>query len=148
VLEYNKNTEFVGEFLTKVDCTTMYYAIEARSPFLDHVLWEFASSLDYSARLQGKRLKSILREIVTRRIGPEVAARPKQGFHIPIEKWLVTRWRRTLETLVDSGPLTEQGWIRKETLKPLVDSAIQKGKANIHLWRLVLFNKWLARQPL
>ncbi len=146
VLEYNRNTEFVGEFLTKVDGTTMYYAMEARSPFLDHKLWEFASSIDFAVRLKDGRLKSILRELVSRHVGPEVANRPKQGFHLPIEKWLVTRWRGKVDELLEESSVSKQGWIRRKALAPVIQQAMEGGRANIHLWRMVLLNTWLKRQ--
>jgi asparagine synthase (glutamine-hydrolysing) len=147
LLEYNRMTEFTGEFLTKIDGTTMHYAIEARSPFLDHKLWEFASSLDYSTRLRGGRLKSVLRELVSRRVGVEVANRPKQGFQIPVDRWLVRQLQPKLEQLKNGSKLAAQGWIEKEPLKNLVERAIQTGSANVHLWRLVVLNSWLERQP-
>jgi len=145
VLDYNRKTEFVGEFLTKVDGTTMYYAIEARSPFLDHKLWDFASSLQYSVRLQGGRLKSVLRELVKRRVSPEIAIRPKQGFHLPVGKWLATRWKSRLDNLANGSHLVEQGWIRREALSSVIQQAIDQGNANIHLWRLAVLDAWLAK---
>jgi asparagine synthase (glutamine-hydrolysing) len=147
LLEYNRVTEFTGEFLTKIDGTTMHYAIEARSPFLDHQLWEFASSLDFSTRLRGGRLKSVLRELVSRRVGAEVANRPKQGFQIPVDRWLVRQLRPKLDELGNGSKLAAQGWIKKEPLKKLVARAIETGSANVHLWRLVVLNSWLDRQP-
>src|SRR5207248_6210619 len=38
-LAYDRRNRFVGEYMTKVDGATMYYAMEARSPFLDQELW-------------------------------------------------------------------------------------------------------------
>ncbi|MBV8829781.1 MAG: asparagine synthase (glutamine-hydrolyzing) [Acidobacteriaceae bacterium] len=146
LLEYNRNTEFVGEFLTKVDGSTMYYAMEARSPFLDHKLWEFASSIDFDVRLKDGRLKSILRELVSRRVGPEVAFRPKQGFHLPIDKWLVTRWKSKVYELMEDSPVSREGWIRRELIADVAKRALADGRANIHIWRLVLLNTWLSRQ--
>ena len=46
---------FVSEFMTKVDGATMYHALEARSPFLDHTIWDFAASLPFELRLRGER---------------------------------------------------------------------------------------------
>src|SRR5205085_3644507 len=45
-----QRTHFVGEYLPKVDGSTMHYGLEARSPFLDHRLWEFAASLPVEVR--------------------------------------------------------------------------------------------------
>ena len=49
--------------MTEVDGATMHYGLEARSPFLDHMLWEFASGLPFGLRLRYGYLKSILRGI-------------------------------------------------------------------------------------
>ena len=78
-LEYERKHWFVSEFMTKVDGATMHYGLEARSPFFDHCIWEFASSLPFGLRLHGSRLKSILRELASRRISWAVANRRKKG---------------------------------------------------------------------
>ena len=41
--------------MTKVDGATMNYALEARSPFLEHRVWDFAASLPFGLRLHGGR---------------------------------------------------------------------------------------------
>src|SRR6185503_18964015 len=46
-LEYDRGNRFVGEYMTKVDGATMFHSLEARSPFLDQDLWEFASGLSF-----------------------------------------------------------------------------------------------------
>ncbi len=146
VLDYNKHTEFVSEFLTKVDGATMYYAIEARSPFLDQGIWELASSLDYSLRLRGRELKSIPRELVRRRVGPEIASRPKRGFQMPVERWITGRWRPRLQALLDGTVLVREKWLQQDSLRQIVESALSTGKGNIHLWRLMLLNMWFEQQ--
>lgn len=78
-LAYERKHWFVSEFMTKVDGSSMYYGLEARSPFFDHCLWEFASSLPFGLRLHGGRLKAILRELARRRIGWTVANGRKRG---------------------------------------------------------------------
>ncbi|HRK23211.1 MAG TPA: asparagine synthase (glutamine-hydrolyzing), partial [Fimbriimonadaceae bacterium] len=87
-LDHEQRVQFSGEFLPKVDGATMYHSLEARSPFLDTVLWEFAARLPFGLRLYGGVLKAVLRKVVRRRLGPAIALRRKQGFTIPVEKWL------------------------------------------------------------
>ncbi len=56
-LDFHQRTRFTGEYMTKVDGATMYHALEARAPFLDQDVWEYASSLPYRlayARRNGK----------------------------------------------------------------------------------------------
>lgn len=142
-LDYERRTRFVSEYMTKVDGGAMHYAIEARSPFLDHVLWEFAAGLPHDLRLQGGELKAVLREIVRRRVGPEVAGRRKQGFTVPIGRWLISAWKPQLERMLDGSMLEQQGWIRAGALRPAIVEAIARGRAPLQLWSLVVLEQWL-----
>ncbi len=146
VLKYEQNTRFVAEFMTKVDGGAMRYALEARSPLLDHTVWEFAARLPFPLRLRGGELKAILREIVRRQVGPEVASRPKQGFTVPIERWLTTRWRSHLDSILDSPLLEREGWIRPKVLEPLIRSSLKQQRAPVQLWYLVVLENWLRQR--
>ena len=68
LLSHEYVSRFVGEYMTKVDGATMYHGLEARSPFLDQDLWEFAAALPYDFRLHKGKLKAILRKIASRRL--------------------------------------------------------------------------------
>jgi asparagine synthase (glutamine-hydrolysing) len=146
MLAYERRMQFVGEFMTKVDGGTMHYAIEARSPLLDHVLWEFAAGLPPEVRLRGGELKAILREIVRRRVGADVARRRKRGFTIPVERWLAARWSQTLERLA-AGPLLERdGWVRPGSLEAPIGEALDRQWAPAQLWYLVVLENWLRKR--
>jgi asparagine synthase (glutamine-hydrolysing) len=74
--------------LMRIDKMTMAASVEARAPFLDPQLVEFAARLPLALHLangSGKRiLKRAFRDVV-----PEfVLARPKQGFGAPVRRWL------------------------------------------------------------
>jgi len=145
VLRHEQRTRFVGEFMTKVDGGTMYSALEARSPFLDHRLWEFAARLPYETRLYKGRLKAILREIVRRRIGADVAFREKRGFNVPVGRWLASHWSAALEDMTTYPVLERQGWIRAGTLQPMIRQALATRTAPLALWHAVVLNHWLIR---
>jgi len=146
VFQYHRRTHFASEYIPKVDASTMYYALESRAPFLDHTLWEFASALSPEIRFQGGRLKAVLREIVRRRIGSSTASRSKQGFRVPVEKWLAGPWRKDLEVL-QSGTLVErEGYIRGPALRAEIDSAIAAGGASDQLWYIAVLERWLHSQ--
>ncbi len=145
LLRFNARTELTGEFLTKVDGATMFHALEARSPFLDHVIWEYAASLPFDVRLRRYELKSVLRQIVRNRVGDGVAGRPKQGFNIPVSTWLVKAWRPRLEALADDSQLGREGIIDQTSLRRMVGTAFAEGKANVHLWRMAVLDAWLSR---
>lgn len=144
-LAYERRMQFNGEFLTKVDGGTMFHALEARSPFLDSDMWDFAARLPASLRLRGGELKAVLRAIARRRLGPEVADRPKQGFIIPVERWLVQHWRPALESLAQNSLLERDGWIQPGQLRPAIQEAVARKWAPQQLWFLVVLESWLRR---
>ncbi len=146
VFAYHRKTEFTGEYMPKVDGGTMYFALEARAPFLDHKMWDFAAALPAEIRFQGGQLKAVLREIVRRRVGSEVADRPKQGFTIPAEKWLLTHWRASFERLRSSTLVESEGWIRNGAIAPEVDRAVRAGAVPKQLWYLLVLENWLQHQ--
>lgn len=146
VFSYHLRTEFAGEYMTKVDGGTMYYALEARAPFLDHKLWEFAAALPSRIRFYGGRLKAVLREILARRVGSDVANRPKQGFTIPAEKWLLTQWRSSFEQLRTKTFLESEGWITKGRVPLEVERAQQAGTVPKQLWYLLVLENWFRHQ--
>ena len=77
------------DLLTKVDRATMLASLEARAPFLDHELVEFAAGIPSALKLSGLRTKAILRRAVRRRLPAAVLSRRKRGFNIPLSRWLL-----------------------------------------------------------
>ena len=145
VFAYHRNVHFTSEFMEKVDGATMYYALEARAPFLDQKIWEFAAKLRPELRLRGGRLKAILREIALRRLGPEVAFRRKQGFTVPAERWYAERWSGMLDRLRGGTLLERQGWIRKGALDTPVRDALQAGWVPPQMVHLLVLEHWLEK---
>ncbi len=148
VFEYHRRMHFLSEFMPKVDGGAMYYAIEARAPFLDHKMWEFAAALPPGVRLHGDRLKAVLREIARRRVGPEVAFRKKQGFTVPVESWLADRWSGLLDELQGDTALERDGWIRSGSLSGPLREAARKRWVPGQLWRLLVLEHWLVKNSL
>ena len=145
-LDHERRTQFVSEYMTKVDGATMHYGLEARSPFLDQRLWELASSLPVGVRMRRYRLKAILREIARRRIGAKLARGRKRGFGVPVQRWISGRWReRLLSTLRDST-LVRAGWVNPGPLRTLIRTKPATSEQSELAWRLFVLESWLARE--
>ena len=145
-LRYDRRTRFVGEYLTKVDGATMHHSLEARSPFLDHKLWEFAAALPYDLRLRGGRSKAILRELARRRIGENVARGRKRGFHIPVQRWIVERWHDRVQESFRESLLEKEGWINARAALSQLQEATMRGRAPNQLWYLFVLESWLRNE--
>jgi asparagine synthase (glutamine-hydrolysing) len=81
-------TWLVDDILVKVDRATMAHSIEARTPFLDHRLVEFAASLPVSWKYRGLEQKHLLRYGYRNELPEAVLKQRKQGFNAPVSHWL------------------------------------------------------------
>jgi asparagine synthase (glutamine-hydrolysing) len=142
-LKYDRKTRFVGEYLTKVDGATMLHALEARSPFLDTKLWEFAAKLPYSLRMKDRTLKAVLREIVKRRISPELAQGKKQGFGVPVQRWLLGSWKQPFIEMMKDSLLEKEGWIKGENVIKLLNNSEKRNWSPRQLWFILVLEAWL-----
>jgi asparagine synthase (glutamine-hydrolysing) len=145
-LEYDRRTRFVGEYLPKVDGATMHHALEARSPFLDQRLWEYTAALPADLRMQGGRLKAILRELARRHIGERVARGRKRGFGIPAGRWLAGRWRARVEETLGDSILGREGWIDTNAALAKFAREAAGGEASLQTWYLFVLENWLRHE--
>lgn len=141
-LAHDLKTQFVAEYLTKVDGATMFYALEARSPFLDQDLWDFAASLSVDVRLHGGSLKAILRTLAERRIAPRVATGVKRGFTIPVTSWIAGRWHMAVREALHDSPLIRDGWLDASALPGELRASRTSPAAALRLWYLYVLDAW------
>ncbi len=146
VFDHHRRLHFTSEFMPKVDGGTMHYSLEARAPFLDQEIWEFGASLPPEVRLRGGVLKAVLREIARRRIGMKVAFRKKQGFTVPVERWLAERWKNSLDRLSRRPILEREGWVRPGSLEQPLREALRKRWVPTQIWHLLVLEHWLAKE--
>jgi asparagine synthase (glutamine-hydrolysing) len=146
LVEFERNGRFVGEYLKKVDGATMHHGIEARSPFLDQELWQFASALPVDLRLHRGELKAVLRTLARRRLGINVAMRRKRGFRIPAQRWLATVWLERAEQTFHRSILARSGWIQEDNVLAELHRSAHYGQAGDELWNLFVLESWLRQE--
>jgi asparagine synthase (glutamine-hydrolysing) len=88
VLYVDMKTALVDEMLTKCDRMTMINGIEGRVPLLDHRMVALAFSIPGEYKRKNGTGKIILRKILARKLGNELAFRIKTGFNSPLKQWL------------------------------------------------------------
>lgn len=102
------HTYLPEDLLTKLDRVSMAHSLEARPPFLDHRLVEFAMRLSPSLLRQpgGSQGKLLLKKLIVNRLPPGHLEGPKRGFNLPIRSWLRKNpgiLKRALDRLADAG---------------------------------------------
>jgi asparagine synthase (glutamine-hydrolysing) len=143
LIDFERRTRFVAEYLKKVDAATMHHGIEARSPFLDQELWNFGAALPVDMRLRCGELKAILRALARRRLGFGIAARRKHGFRIPAERWLASRWLARAEQALSDSILAREGWIDGRNALAELRRSAARGAAAEELWNIFVLESWL-----
>ena len=87
VLHFDQTSWLPDNLLERMDMMTMAASIEARAPFMDVRLAEFASTLPDSYRIKGRITKRIVREALGPRLPQSVLTRRKNGFRMPVTEW-------------------------------------------------------------
>jgi asparagine synthase (glutamine-hydrolysing) len=89
--------------LAKVDRASMAHSLEARVPFLDHRIVEWAASQPDDLKIRGKLTKFALREAFRETLPQSTARRAKQGFDLPLAAWIRGPLRSAAEQAIDAA---------------------------------------------
>lgn len=134
------------QVLAFVDRLSMAHAVEVRPPFLDQRLMEFSASLPGGMKIKRGRVKHILKEAVRGLIPDEVVDRPKEGFVLPINDWLLGPMREFLSQTLTPLRLARHGLLRPEPIQHLVaDHYAGRANHGARLWTLMMFQLWWER---
>jgi len=141
VMSYETNTFLINDVLTKIDRATMASSIEGREPLLDHLILEYTSKIPEKYKLKSK--KYLLKKILKRYIPEKYFMRPKQGFSIPIEKWLKGGLKKDVIATLNCEKYNF-GLMHQNEVKILLEQFYEENKP-IHnkIWLLYIFNKWI-----
>jgi asparagine synthase (glutamine-hydrolysing) len=139
-------TYLPNDLLVKMDIASMTVSLEARSPFLDHHLMEFAASLPEKLKLRRMTTKYLLKRILKDLVPAENLSRGKMGFGVPIGHWFRGTMQPFLrETLLSEKALGRQ-LFQSEKVKQLVDQHVEGRNDHSHrLWSLLMLELWFQR---
>lgn len=128
------------DILTKVDRASMMVSLEARAPFLDNDLVEFAANLSSSDKLHGQTTKFLLKSAFKDQLPEAIIRRPKKGFGIPISAWL-RDWDDP--SFIDSLPYVDHQWLKARWREH------QEGKVDHRqlLWCAISMDRFMKSLP-
>jgi asparagine synthase (glutamine-hydrolysing) len=143
MLDADVNMYLPEDLLVKVDRATMAHSLEARSPFLDHVLMEFIATLPSRLKIAGKQQKFLLKTAFRGVLPDSVLNRPKMGFCVPLERWFREDLREMAYDVLLSPRAKQRGYFRPEVVSRLLD-AHSRGEADHgkYLWDLLILELW------
>jgi asparagine synthase (glutamine-hydrolysing) len=129
--------------LMRVDKMTMANSVEARVPFLDHELVEFALALPAEMKVRNGEGKYLLKKAVEGILPPDVINRPKQGFVAPMSEWLRGEMGEKMRRDIRKSTLTERGLLDYDAIDRLWE-AHQSGRGEwaFQLWNIYNVSAW------
>lgn len=136
-------TYLPNDLLVKVDIASMAVSLEARSPFLDHKVIEFAASLPESIKMKGFETKSLLKKVAARLVPKEVIYRRKMGFGVPIGNWFRSEMKDFVRDILLSEKSLKRGIVKPAMLEKYVNEHTNAEKDHtFQIWTLLMLELW------
>ena len=126
-----------------LDRMTMAHGLEARSPFMDHEIAEFAARLPVRLKVRGRSLRYIQMRLAERYLPEPVLRRPKQGFSSALPYMLRDEYRLLFGLFLTDSHLACDGVFRQSKIDQLLDEHLtgQVDHGN-RLWLLLNSEVW------
>jgi asparagine synthase (glutamine-hydrolysing) len=125
------------------DRMSMSHGLEARSPFMDHRLAQFAARLPSSMKIRGRSLRWAQRKLAARYLPREILDRPKQGFSSALPYLLQHEYRALYERFLPDSKLVAAGVLRREPIHALLGEHLaRRADHGNRLWLLINAELW------
>lgn len=136
-------TYMTDDILCKVDRASMSTGLEARVPFLDTALTDFAWSLPIEMKVRGGVGKWPLRQVLKRYVPEDLFERPKMGFGIPVGDWLRGPLREWAEDLLRPTRAIEDDWFNRKVVGEAWAAHLSRRRnMTPQLWPVLMFLAW------
>jgi len=147
-LHANFTSYLADDLLVKTDRCTMANSLEARSPFLDRELVEYAAGLPDDLKLRFGRTKVILHDAFPDLLPPVIDRRGKMGFGVPLDAWFRGELRDYMRDLLMAPDARYRDMLSGAFVEGLVARHLA-GSANAgqQLWSIMCFEVWLRLLP-
>lgn len=147
LLDLNLRTYLLDDLLVKVDRTSMAHGLEVRSPFLDIDLLAHAVQLPPRLKVQGLRLKRVLKAAVSDLMPPEIIDRPKRGFGVPLDRWFREDLRAYVAGTLGARDARVKAHLEPEAIDRLIAEHDAGRRNHGHaLWTLLTLEVFLRRE--
>ena len=136
-------TYLPDDLLVMGDKMSMAHGLEVRVPFCDHRLVELAVAIPLRQRLQGFRLKGLLKHAMAPLLPPPLLHKPKQGFMVPIGQWMRRELQPLCAELLSREAVRKRGLFSPEVVDELASRHRHGAEDLTHpLYALMVLELW------
>ena len=131
------------DLLRMADRMSMVHSLEVRVPFCDHHLLATALRIPSHVRLTGWQLKGFMRRVLRGLVPDPILRAPKQGFMVPMARWLREDLREMAHDLLADDVIKERGYVKPAYVRWLLEKH-ESGRRNFsdQLYALMVLELW------
>jgi asparagine synthase (glutamine-hydrolysing) len=142
LLDLDIHTYLTDDILTKVDIASMAHSLEVRCPLVDQNLMVFAASLRGDMKLRGLTTKLILREVAKPLLPEQILSRRKQGFGLPIDRWMKEDLAPLSRDVLLDRTARERGLFEPSAIETLLEQQQRGEPRGDQIWALMILELW------
>ncbi len=147
LLDLNRRTYLVDDLLVKTDRMSMAHGLEVRAPLLDAALIEFAVALPPQEQVRGRSLKRLLKHAVRDLVPPDIVARAKKGFGVPLDDWFRSELAGEVRGVLAAPGSRLSQHVSAQAVQRIVDEHAEGRAAHgQRLWSLLMLERFLERE--
>ncbi len=140
------STYLPDDLLVMADRMSMAHSLELRAPFCDHRVIEESLGIPPSVKIPGLRLKGLLKTAFAGVLPAQVLSHRKQGFMIPLGRWLRTDLRDVMEDLLSPERVRTRGLFVPDAVEALKREHLGGTRSHSdRLWTLMMAELWLRQ---
>ena len=130
------------DILTKIDRAAMYSSLETRVPFLNKNIFNIVKNMPLEYKINNKKGKIILRQILKKYLPLNLINRPKMGFAIPLDTYLREDLKEWASDLINSENFYSDYFDKKILKQYWIEHLSQKRNWHTKLWPILSFISW------
>lgn len=147
ILYFDQTVWLPDNLLERGDRMTMAAGLEARNPFLDHVLVAFASTLSDDCRVRGTWTKWLLRKAMEDILPGAILHRPKVGFRLPVERWFRGDMKDFVVATLDDEGTKSRAFLKAAGVRRLLAEHLSARRNHEKaIWALLALELFLRQQ--
>ncbi len=132
--------------LMRVDKITMATSVEARVPFLDHHLVEYAMGVPRELKVEGRSGKHILKRALEEILPRDLLYSRKRGFGAPVREWFRNGLAGWFDSHLMNSTMRRRDFFDYQFIARLLDEHRRGTKDwGFHLWALLNLSLWYER---
>lgn len=132
----------VDDLLQKKDKMGMSASIEARVPYLDQDVVDFAATLPDNLKIRGLRRKYLFRKVVSDYLPDEILRRPKVGFAVPLAEWFRNELREFVRDYVTEPGGFLDDYMSRDVRRSLFRAHLRGEDLSLSLYSLIVLEMW------